>query len=315
MLQSHRKNEINHLSLLDSIAHHETNESQIEIDLLQRQTGQTEMLQSNTNEENIQLSLLHTLQSQDLTENSIQTNQQCTQSDFHHTNHQLSIHDAVNFLNTTDPSDRKWSDFKENPTKSLLLWYANAGCFAFDEYKEYSLAFHGKPLKTEALQKEINDESLSVQELGSLIKKFHSFHSYTDGNLYACASCGIRQLEQLHPKIEYASIQITDDLSSLNVLRYTEDQTKALCSEQQLQGLQIPLDDEGHFTTIHPWQVCSVYESPNGTPYHLHPELVDVDEYGNVSVHLCPICMNKINKKIYHHYQLLLESILAIIDA
>jgi len=83
MLQSNRENEINRLSLLDSVAHHETNESQIEIDLLQRQTGQTEMLQSNTNEENIQLSLLHTLQNQDLTENSIKTNQQCTQSDFY----------------------------------------------------------------------------------------------------------------------------------------------------------------------------------------------------------------------------------------
>jgi len=76
----------------------------------------------------------------------------------------------------------------------------------------------------------------------------------------------------------------------------TEDQTRAFHNEQQLQGLQIPSDDDGHCTTIYPWQVCSVYESPNDTLYHLHPELVDVNEFGNASVHLCLIDMNKIKK-------------------
>jgi len=41
------------------------------------------------------------------------------------------------------------------------LWYANAGCFAFDEYKEYSLLFDGKPVDTKALEKESHDQSLS----------------------------------------------------------------------------------------------------------------------------------------------------------
>jgi len=69
--------------------------------------------------------------------------QDCTQvqlpssdnSGFKLTNHQLSIQAAVRFLNADDPQEQKWKDFEKSPVKSLLLWYANAGCFAFDEYK------------------------------------------------------------------------------------------------------------------------------------------------------------------------------------
>jgi len=57
--------------------------------------------------------------------------------DFQLRNPQLSMQEAVNFLNLKDPLQHKWSDFEKSPVKSLLLWYANAGCFAFDEYKEY----------------------------------------------------------------------------------------------------------------------------------------------------------------------------------
>jgi len=48
--------------------------------------------------------------------------------------------------------------------------------------------------------------------------------------LYACAACGIRQLEQLHPKIEYVSIQSNNDL--LKSLQYTDDQKNGFCNEQ-----------------------------------------------------------------------------------
>jgi len=138
-----------------------------------------------------------------------QSDQISTGSNFHLTNQQILIQDAMNFLNAHDPDDCKWSDFEKNPTKSLLLWYANAGCFAFDEYKEYSImSSDGKQIDTETLRNEIAEESLSDQELENLIKKFHRYHSYTNGNLYACACCGFQQLEQLHPKIEYTQIRI-----------------------------------------------------------------------------------------------------------
>jgi len=98
-------------------------------------------------------------------------------SGFHLTNQQILIPDAIKFLNTHDPDDHKWSDFEKNPIKSLLLWYANAGCFAFDEYKEYSTSFDGKQIDTGTLRNEIAQESLSGQELEHLIKKFHIYHS------------------------------------------------------------------------------------------------------------------------------------------
>jgi len=53
-------------------------------------------------------------------------------SGFKLTNHHLSIQEAVKFLNGDDPQEHKWKDFEKSPVKSLLLWYANAGCFAFD---------------------------------------------------------------------------------------------------------------------------------------------------------------------------------------
>jgi len=95
-----------------------------------------------------------------------------SESGYHLTNDQILIPDAIKFLNTHDPNDHKWSDFEKNPIKSLLLWYANAGCFAFDEYKEYSMSSNGKQIDTETLKNEIAEESLSDQELANLIKNF-----------------------------------------------------------------------------------------------------------------------------------------------
>jgi len=37
----------------------------------------------------------------------------------------------------------------------------NAGCFAFDEYKEYITCFHGKHINTERLRNEIAEEFLT----------------------------------------------------------------------------------------------------------------------------------------------------------
>jgi len=206
----------------------------------------------------------------------------------------LSLEEAVKFLNAKDPERHKWNDFEKSPVKSLLLWYANAGCFAFDEYKEYSMVFNGQQLDVQQLEKEISNETLSDQELGNVIKKFSVNHSYTNGNLYACAACGIRQLEQLHPKIEYVSIQLNNDL--LKSLQYTDDQKIGFHIEQQLCGLQVPCDDQGHFMALHAWKVKSVYKAKSGILYHLHPELVDIDEVGIESVHLCPSCLSKLKE-------------------
>jgi len=214
------------------------------------------------------------------------------QNTFILSNHHLLLEEAVKFLNAKNPKGHKWSNFEKNPIKSLLLWYANAGCFAFDEYKEYAIAFNGQQIDCKAHEKEISNETLSDQELGNLIKKFSMNHSYTNGNLYACAACGIRQLEQLHPKIEYVSIQLNNAL--LKSLQYTDDQKNGFCNEQQLHGLQVPCNDQGHFMTLHAWKVKSVYEARSGIFYHLHPELIDIDEAGIESVHLCPTCFSKL---------------------
>jgi len=80
------------------------------------------------------------------------------------------IQDAISFLNAHDPLDRKWSDFEKNPTKSLLLWYVNAGCFAFDECKEYSMSFDGKQIDTETLKNEIAENHFLTKNWQILLK-------------------------------------------------------------------------------------------------------------------------------------------------
>jgi len=211
-------------------------------------------------------------------------------------NPQLSMQDAVNFLDKKDPFKNKWSDFEKSPVKSLLLWYANAGCFSFDEYKEYSTAFNGKQMDVEKLKKEISNEALSDEELGKIIKKYNMNHSYTEGNLYACAACGMRQLEQLQPKIEYLSIPLKH--AWLEPLKYTDDEKKAYRDAQEMLGLQVPHDGEGHFMRLHAWKVISVYENMfDDNLYHLHPELVDVDEAGIESIRICPTCLSKLKAK------------------
>jgi len=82
------------------------------------------------------------------------------------------------------------------------------------------------------------------------------------------------------------------------MLCYTKNQTRALCNEQQLRPLQIPSDDNGHFTAMYPWKVCSLYEATDGIFYHLHPELVDVERNSGIaSVKVCPTCLKQLQQK------------------
>jgi len=91
-------------------------------------------------------------------------------------------------------------------------------------------------------------------------------------------------------------MQISETNPLLDVLSYTEDQRRGFHNEQNVPGLQVPCDDYGHFITIDPWQVWSVYESIRGKLYHLHPELADADECGMQSICVCPTCLSKLEK-------------------
>jgi len=46
--------------------------------------------------------------------------------------------------------------------------------------------------------------------------------------------------------------------------------------------------------TLHAWKIKSVYEARSGILYHLHPELVDIDDSGIESVRICPTCLSKL---------------------
>jgi len=123
-----------------------TEKNRLDKEAIQIEQLQTTVHSTETNQLNQQIIPIGHLHSTEVHQVNRQSDQISTGSNFHLTNQQILIQDAFNFLNSHDPDNCKWSDFEKNPIKSLLLWYANAGCFAFDEYKEYSMSSDGNKL-------------------------------------------------------------------------------------------------------------------------------------------------------------------------
>jgi hypothetical protein len=85
--------------------------------------------------------------------------------------------------------------------------------------------------------------------------------------------------------------------NELLLLRYNEEQTgvmKDLQEYYKTKPVMVPHWDEknkaAELREIEPWRVVSMYESRKHGFYHLHPELVDIDNAGTESVLLCPYC-------------------------
>jgi len=180
-------NEVNHLQQHTNLIEHVTGN---EINHLQQQANRERLFQHVSANEVIclhqqeiiegEINLLHSLEDIRVNENTVSQrmnyeheNNRLTEYEILSSNHdefklrnpQLSMQEAVNFLNKKDPLQHKWSDFEKSPVKSLLLWYANAGCFAFDEYKEWHSMvskWMSKDLKRKLAMKYYQIKSLEI---------------------------------------------------------------------------------------------------------------------------------------------------------
>ena len=185
--------------------------------------------------------------------------------------------------------DHLFDDLQESPLKSVLLYYLNSGYFRFDQYKEYGLDYNGRIVDVHKVIGEIRNEQLTKEELGVLMKKFFTCHSYVDGNLYGCGSCGYRLLERVQdPEIKYHTLFLKEKMAG--VLKYTHADEVYLL-HLQTQKASIPVNEKWDMKEINAAQVRSEYESRHGYGhFHIHLELISLDGNDNEFTMICSTC-------------------------
>lgn len=205
--------------------------------------------------------------------------------------------DELTRLLGKDPTGEKlFADVSRNPVKAVLLHYLNSGFFSFQRWKDYCACYDGKELSEadkEDLEKEMQQQVLSDDELYKLLEHFVKCHSYTEDHLYGCAACGIRQWERLQdPCLTYEKVSL-DDKTDDFPLCYTEEEKRQFNAFKTGDGgkLRLPLDESGRISEIEVWRAISVHTDSQDRLWHLHPELVDTDPHtGKQSAMICPDC-------------------------
>jgi hypothetical protein len=197
--------------------------------------------------------------------------------------------------------DVVFQDSAKNLAKAVHLFYANSGCGENGQYREYDRRWEGKLIDQEDICKQVEAHKSTCDDYFRMFDKFFSEHSYTNACLYSCGACGYRIRERLIDKrpVTYVRYRLGSD--ELLPLRYNEEQTGVMKNLQEYyktKPVMVPHWDEknkvAELREIEPWRVMSMYESRKHGFYHLHPELVDVDNAGTESVLLCPYCSDSV---------------------
>jgi hypothetical protein len=192
-------------------------------------------------------------------------------------------------------------DSAKNLAKAVHLFYANSGCGENGQYREYDRRWEGKLIDQEDICKQVEAHKSTCDNYFCVFDKFFSKHSYTNACLYSCGACGYRIRERLIDKRLVAYVRYWLGSDELLPLRYNEEQTgvmKDLQEYYKTKPVMVPHWDEknkaAELREIEPWRVMSMYESRKHGFYHLHPELVDIDNAGTESVLLCPYCSDSV---------------------
>ena len=212
-------------------------------------------------------------------------------------NQEMTAEDLLKETADMTKANIYFRDFQYDPTKALMLYYANSGYLRFDQYKEYGSVFQGKAVEQSNVATEVGHEELSADELAHIVQQFQQRHSPLHSRLMSCGGCGIRLYERPSgPEIKFCQV----DLQSTIVahLQYTDADMMLLESaRRKCARVDLVVDEINNRRTVDPWQLKSVYKSrASGTLYHLHPELVAVDADGAETTHLCPSCLKVLRK-------------------
>ena len=179
-----------------------------------------------------------------------------------------------------------FKDINCSPMKAALLLYLNSGYGRFDQYKEFDANLHNTDINVESICEEVKDEALNDKEMFDLIQSFFESHSFTEGNLYSCGLCGIREME-----ITGRYIFERCNLNEMEWVHYTEEETQKLNAMIDCGTITIPISAT-ETCEIKPWLAKSFYASSifPGRYYHVHPELVENDDRYEYTM-VCPTCL------------------------
>ena len=194
-----------------------------------------------------------------------------------------------------DPQGKHlFADCLKSPHKAVLLHYLNSGLFGFQRWKEYCESWDGISMDDKCkaeLKEEIQQMKLSDQEMKELVERYSRLHSYREGLLPSCGSCGIRQWERpADPAVRYERVYLNPEEDE-HPLRYTPQEEVDFSTFVTGRGntIKIPVDARGTTKDVELWRARSVYTDNGGRRWHVHPELVDSGDK-HASTLVCPHC-------------------------
>ena len=178
-------------------------------------------------------------------------------------------------------------DFAKDLNKSVLLYYLNSDVYRFGEHREFDGNWQGCDIDIDALVEDIKTEALTDKERARLVEEFQDCHPMLDGELVACAVCGVRGTGNDGYFVDRIDNPVFD------VLRYSEQET-ILHAQRSQCSVKVPLDNVGlcDFSDVRPFDVVSVVDY-NGQLYHLHKEGFAKDD----EVMYCSCCRKFLQKK------------------
>jgi hypothetical protein len=197
--------------------------------------------------------------------------------------------------------DAVFRDSAKNLAKAVHLYYANSGCGEYGQYREYDRKWEGKLVDQEDVCKQVDAQKSTCDDYFRMFDGYFADHSYTGASLFSCAACGYRIRERSGKRrpVRYVRYRLGSD--ELLPLKYSDEQEKTVRGLQKYyreNPVVVPFWNEetesGDTRRIEPWRVRSMYESTKHGLYHLHPELVDVNDSGIESVLLCPYCSDSV---------------------
>lgn len=200
------------------------------------------------------------------------------------------------YENQTEEKIFHCNNFQHFPETAVMLFYLNAGLYAFHNLKDDL----SKKEVRRKLCEEIKEQFVSQKSKEDILSNF-DLQLYGGVNcvpdLTTCACCGIREFSRGSEK-EYSrergGVRYKETtIDRLTFLQYSEEQSRLLIEKLTKGSIAIPIDEYFGTKEIVPEEAISYYyDEKTRLYYHLHREFVEEnrDKSSQSSVQLCHDC-------------------------
>ena len=139
---------------------------------------------------------------------------------------------------------------------------------------------------------EIKNENLSENEITGIVERFEESQGRFC-TIRACGCCGIKKAQRGNSNSCHQEI----NLNQSSILQYNLEDTTKINQEMTLPTNKIPIDSNENWKNIKIWKIRSVYIHKCKEKlllYHLHPELVHINQDKDTWTYLCGQCYQSI---------------------